>query len=64
MKYAVNPEKCTGCATCSGVCPVKALWIGRETHKFTIDEPLCIGCGICYQICSYEAIFRADAEKS
>jgi len=59
--YTVNPAKCKGCLSCSGVCPVKALRVEQGVRRFRIDETLCIGCGICYQICAYEAIIPTEA---
>ncbi len=53
----VNQDKCIGCGTCAGVCPVGA--ISLDTGKAFINKDICISCGACASVCPVEAI---DAE--
>jgi coenzyme F420 hydrogenase subunit beta len=46
---------CTGCATCAGICPNRAIKMRVDTRKGTfvpnIDWQNCNECGLCYRIC-------------
>ena len=61
--YAVvDPEQCTGCATCEQRCQVNACSVDEVS---TIDLKKCIGCGLCVTGCPNEAMkltLRPDAE--
>ncbi|HRZ14905.1 MAG TPA: DUF362 domain-containing protein [Candidatus Omnitrophota bacterium] len=50
----VITRKCTGCSSCSGVCPVQAIVL-RE-GKAAVDPARCIGCASCIAACAYAAI--------
>lgn len=54
MKTVCNPEKCTGCGTCSCGCPVSAIAIANRIRDFSavINEEKCIGCGKCKEVCA------------
>jgi NAD-dependent dihydropyrimidine dehydrogenase PreA subunit len=61
--YAVvDPEQCTGCATCEQRCQVNACSVDEVS---AIDLKKCIGCGLCVTGCPNEAMkltLRPDAE--
>ena len=50
----VNKEKCIGCGTCAGCCPVGAITM--ENGKAKIDQEKCIKCGTCMAVCPVNAI--------
>lgn len=50
----VYEGKCTGCAECEKVCPVKA--ISFKNNKAKINGLKCIGCATCIAACPYAAI--------
>ena len=55
LTYQVDPEKCTGCMSCTKGCPVDAIEGGkRETHF--IHQDICIQCGVCFTRCKFGAI--------
>ncbi len=54
--YAVvNQEICSGCKTCSGICPYGAISYNEE-GKAEINSVLCKGCGACAAACPSGAI--------
>ena len=55
LKPSVIEKKCTACACCIAVCPVKAITLQNE--KILIDQNKCIGCGECICACKFDAIF-------
>ena len=54
MAAKVDKEKCVGCETCVGNCPVTA--IKMEDGKAVVKESDCIECGACVGECPVEAI--------
>ena len=54
MAAKVDPEKCVGCETCVGTCPVGA--IEMADGKATVKEGDCVSCGACAGECPAEAI--------
>lgn len=52
----VNKDVCSGCKTCIGVCPYKAISFDEEEKCAVISEVLCRGCGICSATCPAGAI--------
>jgi Fe-S-cluster-containing hydrogenase component 2 len=54
MPAKINLDKCTGCGSCYGVCPVRAIII--ESYKAIVDAKECIECWACAKECPLEAI--------
>lgn len=62
IRYAVIPEKCTGCEACKRACPTGAIQGTRkDTHLILYDK--CIKCGACLEACRFEAI-EAQREEA
>ncbi len=54
MAVIIDPEKCTGCGTCEGGCPVEAIKV--ENKKAVVDKEICVDCGTCIDECPEKAI--------
>lgn len=54
MAAKVNPEKCVGCESCVGVCPVEAISMADGHAQVNADS--CVDCGACVGTCPAEAI--------
>ena len=54
MAAKVDKEKCVGCESCVGACPVGAIAVADGAAQ--IDESNCIECGACVGECPTEAI--------
>lgn len=57
--YLVDSNKigCTGCESCSNVCPKGAICMKTDSEGFRypiIDTSLCISCGLCHKVCPIE----------
>ena len=52
----VNEELCSGCKTCSDLCPFHAISFDDEKQVSRINETLCKGCGVCVAACPSGAI--------
>jgi len=60
----VNPENCTGCATCVDRCQVKAINIDERLNISKVNLDRCIGCGNCITSCPSGAISLLKKEKT
>jgi heterodisulfide reductase subunit A len=49
-------ELCSGCKTCSALCPFNAISFDEEKNVSRINETLCKGCGVCVAACPSGAI--------
>lgn len=54
MAYVIDKDKCIGCGTCEGECPVEAISACGDKYCINADE--CISCGTCAGVCPNEAI--------
>jgi Fe-S-cluster-containing hydrogenase component 2 len=50
----VDKNKCIGCGSCVGICPVNAISMVNGQAK--IDYTKCIKCLACQNLCPVEAI--------
>jgi ferredoxin len=57
MDIQIDVLKCTGCGTCTYLCPVGALSV--VDTKCRVGEG-CISCGNCLEMCSFKAITVDD----
>mgnify|MGYP000108934267 CR=1 FL=1 len=53
---SIDPEKCSGCRVCVGMCPFGALKYNEEKGVTEVIEALCKGCGTCAAACPSGAI--------
>lgn len=58
--HEVNQKKCTGCGTCTDVCPSDAIRIEQAKAVIGLE---CMDCGVCPRICPEGAI-RKQVKKS
>jgi heterodisulfide reductase subunit A len=49
-------ELCSGCKTCSDLCPFGAITFDNEKKVSSINDALCKGCGVCVAACPSGAI--------
>ncbi len=54
MAHKIDPEKCVGCESCVGNCPVEA--ISKDGDKCKVDAEKCVDCGACESACPTGAI--------
>jgi len=54
----VDIDKCSGCLTCTNVCPFEAVVTERVDSRTVarVIESVCQGCGTCVANCPAEAI--------
>ena len=57
VHYSIDPEKCTGCTACVGVCPVEAIK-GEVREVHVINDTRCIRCDECRKKCKFDAIIK------
>jgi len=53
MHFKITTEKCTGCGTCSDVCPTEAIKFVNGKAEITME---CVDCGACPRACPEGAI--------
>jgi ferredoxin len=59
-RFRIDPESCTECGDCLGVCPTWAI----EAHsKPAIDQLSCMPCGLCERVCSQGAISYGQSKR-
>ena len=63
--FFVNSDACSGCKTCIGMCPYKAITFDEEKKIAILNEVLCRACGTCVAACPSGALdgkhFTRDA---
>ena len=52
----VDEELCSGCKTCSDLCPFNAISFDEGKKVSSINDALCKGCGVCVAACPSGAI--------
>jgi heterodisulfide reductase subunit A len=56
MTVEINVDLCSGCRTCIGLCPFKAIGLNGNQKRAEVNELLCRGCGTCAAACPSGAI--------
>ncbi|SPD71884.1 NADH dehydrogenase (Quinone) [uncultured Desulfobacterium sp.] len=55
ITYHIDPEACTGCGLCAGICPQSCI-TGEEKSPHKIVQNACNRCGLCMDLCKFSAI--------
>ena len=65
MKMWIEKEKCTGCAACANICPVKAIIMKEDNYGFLYPHisDRCIDCGYCQKTCQLRGDVFGKNEK-
>jgi len=62
-----NSGLCTGCATCAGICPTRAIAVRidarRGSYVPAIDLQRCTSCGLCYEVCPSRGTYFAKSNS-
>lgn len=59
----VDPESCSGCATCTDRCQMEAIEVGADDVA-EVDRDRCIGCGLCTTTCPEKAVILQRKPES
>lgn len=51
----IDPDICSGCQTCIGLCPYSAIEFDESRGVSVINEAVCKGCGSCSGFCPSDA---------
>jgi len=51
----IDPDICSGCQTCIGLCPYTAIEFDERRRVSVVNEALCKGCGSCAAACPSSA---------
>ena len=51
IKAAVDPDVCSGCRICNGLCPFNAITFREDRMVSEVNPALCQGCGNCVAAC-------------
>jgi uncharacterized protein (DUF362 family)/NAD-dependent dihydropyrimidine dehydrogenase PreA subunit len=54
LRPHANPDLCTGCGSCVGLCPASALSMGESYPR--VDAGTCITCFCCQEMCPEKAM--------
>ena len=66
MNMWIEKEKCTGCAACANICPVKAITMQEDDCGFLYPQisDICINCGVCRRVCELRGNTSDKSEKN
>jgi heterodisulfide reductase subunit A len=56
IRAIINPEQCSGCRVCLGLCPFNAIHFDEQNGVSEVNQALCQGCGTCVAACPAGAI--------
>jgi heterodisulfide reductase subunit A len=51
MISSIDPDICSGCQTCIGLCPYSAIEFDERRRVSVVNEAICKGCGSCAGFC-------------
>lgn len=54
MAVRVDRDACTGCGSCTFICPEEAMHL--EGEKAVVDDKRCNDCGLCVENCPNGAL--------
>ena len=58
LLYAIDEDKCTGCAVCVRNCPSEAI-VGTLRSPHHVIPERCVACGTCVDVCHFDAVTAA-----
>ena len=54
MRLEVDGQRCSGCGSCTEICPVDAIAMRDSTA--ILDQDACAVCGACLTVCPEDAL--------